>query len=132
MSYQLVAAINTPPPEDEVLLPGVYQAETEFIIEVLSPEGERRGWQRAGYLARMFDIPGVGLTEGEVYKLYLERKKLKYARSAEPFRLEFRPVYWIIDYQLRLWVKAAEPIPSIQLTINGEVFTFNGEGITFP
>ncbi|MEO1351325.1 MAG: hypothetical protein AAFW84_21365 [Cyanobacteria bacterium J06635_15] len=134
MSYQLIASIITPPNVCEILLPGEFFRETEFIIEVYSPKGEKRGWQRAGYLARMFDIPGIGLTEGEVVKLYLERKKVTYPRSSEPFKLEFRPFHWVVDYQLQLWAREPEleSQASITLTFNGETFTFNGEGITFP
>ncbi|MEM9815543.1 MAG: hypothetical protein AAF827_03885 [Cyanobacteria bacterium P01_D01_bin.6] len=132
MGYQLIASL-VEPPEDLVLLPGEFFRETEFIIEVFSPRGERRGWIRAGYLARMFDIPGIGLTQGEVVKLSLERRKVTYSRSSEPFRLEFRPFHWVCDYTIQLWAK--DPDPEIQepitLTINGETFTFNGEGITF-
>lgn len=131
MSYQLIASIITPPNVCEIVLPGEFFRETEFVIEVYSPKGERRGWQRAGYLARMFDIPGIGLSEGEVVKLYLERRKVTYPRSSEPFRLEFRPFYWVVDYQLQLWARESDSQASITLTINGNTFTFGDQEITF-
>lgn len=126
MTYQLVQSIVRPPPEDAVLLTGVYQQETEFIIEVLSVEGERKQWRRAGWIARMFDVPGIGLTEGEVYRLDLESKKVTYLPSSEPFRLEFRPVYWLCDYRLKLWVRAPSLLVSSPLVFGGEQFTFSG------
>ena len=126
MSYQLVQTIVTPPNADTVVLAGVYQRETEFIIEVSSSEGERRRWVKAGYVARMFDIPGIGITEGEVYRLDLESKKLTYQPSSDPFRLEFRPVYWLCDYQLKLWVRDPVVLPLTPLTITGDAFTVDG------
>ncbi|NEP17820.1 MAG: hypothetical protein F6J97_13095 [Leptolyngbya sp. SIO4C1] len=106
--YQLITSINTPPDQGEIILGGEFHHETEFVIEIFSPTGERRGWQRAGFLARMFDIPGIGLSEGEITRLYLERTKVIYFPSSEPFKLAFRPYYWIVDYQLKLWAREPE------------------------
>ena len=126
MSYTLVQAIVTPPPADAVVLRGTYQQETEFIIDVSSAEGERKNWLRAGYIARMFDVPGIGPTEGEVFRLDIESKKLTFRPSSDPFQLEFRPVYWLCDYQLKLWVRDPAILIATPLTVDGNLFTFSG------
>ena len=126
MSYTLIQAIVTPPPSDAVVLRGTYQQETEFIVEVSSTEGERKNWIRAGYIARMFDVPGIGTTEGEVYRLDIEAKKVTFPPSSAPFHLEFRPVYWLCDYQIRFWVRDPAIIIATPLTVDGDVFTFSG------
>ena len=126
MSYQLVQVIVAPPDADTVVLTGTYQQETEFIIEVSSAEGARKRWIRAGVIARMFDVPGIGATEGEVYRLDLESKKLTYQPSSDPFRLEFRPVYWLCDFQLKLWVRDPLVLLPSPLTVGGDLITFGG------
>lgn len=126
MTYQLVQVILSPPTSDVVVLTGTYQQESEFILEVYSPEGERKQWIRAGYVARMFDVPGIGLTEGEVYRMDLESKKLTYRPSSDPFRLEFRPVFWLCDYQLKLWVRDPALLLPTPFTFEGAFFTFSG------
>jgi hypothetical protein len=122
MTYQLVASIVTPPPEDVVVLPGLWQSETEFVIEVFSPEGYAKQWRQAGYLFRIFDVPGVGLVTGEVIKLYLERRKVVFYPGSEPFKIEFRPVDWLCDYQVNLWVDPYSTGPGNGGNNPGQVF----------
>ena len=131
MSYTLVQAIVTPSSSNAVVLRGTYQQETEFIIDVASAEGERKNWIRAGLIARLFDVPGIGPTEGEVYRLDIESKKVTFPPSSDPYRLEFRPVFWLCDYRLKLWVRDPAILIATPLTVDGNVFTFSGIDYNF-